>query len=57
MGSTFTGQSKLSTSFHQMIAAHPKFELTRYKGNLSKKFEKETIKEFNLREEDMNIYP
>jgi len=40
-----------------MIAAHPKFELTRYKGNLSKKFEKETIKEFNLREEDMNIYP
>ena len=57
MGSTFTRHSNLSTSFHQIISSHPKFELTRYKGTLQKKFPFETIEEFNLKQEDLNINP
>ena len=57
MGSTFTRHSNLSTSFHQIIAGHPKFELTRYKGTLAKKFPFETIEEFSLKQEDLNINP
>tara|TARA_B110000285_G_C15064560_1_gene584379 strand:+ start:574 stop:810 length:237 start_codon:yes stop_codon:yes gene_type:complete len=57
LGSTFTRQSNLSTSFHQIISNHPKFELGRYKGTLAKKFPFETIQEFDLKQEDLNIHP
>lgn len=54
MGSTYTKQSNLSTSFKHMIINHPKFELTRYKGTLDSKFPQQTIEEFNLKKGDFN---